>query len=45
MNAKGGFTHIFIAVDKFIKWITVKPTAFIIVAMEVEFTKRDHVQV
>jgi transposase InsO family protein len=38
-KAKGGFRHIFIAVDKFIKWIEVKPTASIIVAKEVEFIK------
>jgi hypothetical protein len=38
-KAKCGFRHIFIAVDKFIKWIEVKPTASIIVAKEVEFIK------
>jgi hypothetical protein len=38
-KAKGGFTHIFIVVDKFTKWIKVKPTASIIVAKVVEFIK------
>jgi hypothetical protein len=38
-KAKGGFTHIFIAVDKFMKWIKVKPTASITVAKAVEFIK------
>jgi hypothetical protein len=38
-KAKGGFTHIFIAVDKFTKWIKVKPAASITVAKEVEFIK------
>jgi hypothetical protein len=36
-KAKGGFTHIFIAVDKFTKWIKVKPAASIIVAKAAEF--------
>jgi hypothetical protein len=35
-KAKGGFTHIFIAVDKFTKWIEVKPAASIIAAKAVE---------
>jgi hypothetical protein len=38
-KVKGGFTHIFIAVDKFTKWIEVKPTASITVAKAVEFIK------
>jgi hypothetical protein len=35
--AKGGFTHIFVAVDKFIKWIEAKSAAYIMVAKAVEF--------
>jgi hypothetical protein len=38
-KAKGGFTYIFIAVDKFTKWIDVKPGASITVANVVEFIK------
>jgi IS30 family transposase len=38
-KAKGGFTHIFIAVDKFTKWIKVKPAASTIVAKAAEFNK------
>jgi hypothetical protein len=38
-KAKGGFTHIFIWVDKFTKWIEVKPVASITVAQAVEFIK------
>jgi transposase InsO family protein len=38
-KAKGGFTHIFITVDKFTKWIKVKPAALIIAAKAVEFIK------
>jgi transposase InsO family protein len=38
-NAKGGFTHIFITVDKFTKWIEVKLVASITVAKAVEFIK------
>jgi transposase InsO family protein len=38
-KAKGEFTHIFIAVDKFTKWIKVKPTASITTAKAVEFIK------
>jgi hypothetical protein len=38
-KAKDGFTHIFVAVDKFTKWIEVKPTASIIAAKAVEFIK------
>jgi IS30 family transposase len=39
-QAKGGFTHIFVAVDKFTKWIEVKPAASITVAKVVEFIKK-----
>jgi transposase InsO family protein len=38
-KAKGGFTHIFVAVDKFTKWIKVKPVASITAAKAVEFIK------
>jgi hypothetical protein len=38
-KVKGGFTHIFVAVDKFMKWIIVKPVVSIIVAKVVEFVK------
>jgi hypothetical protein len=38
-KAKGGFTHIFITVDKFTKWIEVNPTASIIAANAVEVIK------
>jgi transposase InsO family protein len=38
-KAKGGYTHIFVAVDKFTKWIKVKPTASITAAKIVEFIK------
>jgi transposase InsO family protein len=38
-KAKGGFTHIFIALDKFTKWIEVKHAASITVAKVVEFIK------
>jgi hypothetical protein len=38
-KARGGFIHIFIAVDKFTKWIEVKPAASITVAKAVEFIK------
>jgi transposase InsO family protein len=38
-KAKGGFTHIFVAVDKFTKWIKVKPAASITTAKAVEFIK------
>jgi transposase InsO family protein len=38
-KAKGGFTHIFVTVDKFMRWIEVKPAASIIVAKAVEFIK------
>jgi hypothetical protein len=36
-KAKGGFTYIFIVVDKFTKWIEVKPAASITMAKVVEF--------
>ena len=35
--AKGGFTHIFVAVDKFTKQIGAKPVASIMAAKAVEF--------
>jgi IS30 family transposase len=38
-KAKGGFTHIFIVVDKFTKWIEVKPAASITAAKVEEFIK------
>jgi hypothetical protein len=38
-KAKGEFTQIFIAVDKFTKWIEVKPTISITLAKAVEFMK------
>jgi transposase InsO family protein len=38
-KANGGLTHIFIVVDKFTKWVKVKPAASITVAKEVEFIK------
>jgi hypothetical protein len=38
-KAKVGFIHIFIAVDKFTKWIEVKPTASITVTKTMEFIK------
>jgi transposase InsO family protein len=38
-KAKGGFTHFFMAVDKFTKWIEVKLSASITVAKTVEFIK------
>jgi transposase InsO family protein len=36
-KAKGVFTHIFIVVDKFTKWIKAKPTTSITAARAVEF--------
>jgi hypothetical protein len=36
-KAKGGFTNIFVVVDKFTKWIKVKPAASITAAKMVEF--------
>jgi hypothetical protein len=38
-KAKGGFTQIFVAVDKFRKWVEAKPTASITMAKLVEFVK------
>jgi hypothetical protein len=38
-KAQGGFTHIFIAVDKFTKWVKVKPSASIPAAKVVEFIR------
>ena len=38
-KAKSGFTHLFVAVDKFTKWIEAKPTASITAAKAVEFVK------
>jgi hypothetical protein len=38
-KAKGGFTHIFVIVDKFIRWIEVKPATSITAAKAVEFIK------
>jgi hypothetical protein len=39
-KAKGGFTHIFIVVDKFRMWIEAKPAASITAAKLVEFIKK-----
>jgi hypothetical protein len=38
-KAKGGFTHIFVVVDKFTKWVEEKLAASITVAKAVEFIK------
>jgi hypothetical protein len=38
-KTKGGFTHIFIAVDTFTKWIEVKPATSMIAAKAMEFIK------
>jgi hypothetical protein len=38
-KAKGVFTHIFVVVDKFTKWIKVKTAASITAANAVEFIK------
>jgi transposase InsO family protein len=38
-KAKGGFTHVFVAMHKFTKWIEAKPTASITAAKAVEFIK------
>jgi hypothetical protein len=38
-KAKGGFTHIFIVVDKFTKWIKTKLAASITTTKAVEFMK------
>jgi hypothetical protein len=36
---KGGFTHIFIAADKFTKWVEAKPATSITVAKAVAFVR------
>jgi transposase InsO family protein len=38
-KAKGGFTHIFVTVHKFTKWVKAKPAASIIAAKAIEFVK------
>jgi IS30 family transposase len=38
-KAKGGFTHIFVTVDKFTKWVEVNPAASITTAKAVKFIK------
>jgi hypothetical protein len=38
-KAKGGFTHIFVVVDKFTKWAEAKPAASITAVKAVEFIK------
>jgi transposase InsO family protein len=38
-TAKGGFTHLFVAVDKFTKWIEAKPVATITAAKAIEFIR------
>jgi hypothetical protein len=38
-KAKGGFTHIFVAMDKFTKWIEAKPATSITAAKALEFIK------
>jgi hypothetical protein len=38
-KAKGGLTHIFVAVDKFTKWVEAKLAASITIAKAVEFIK------
>jgi hypothetical protein len=38
-KAKCGFTHIFVAMDKFTKWVEAKPAASITAAKAVEFVK------
>jgi transposase InsO family protein len=38
-KAKGEFTHIFVAVDKFTKWVKVKPANFITATKVVEFVR------
>ena len=35
--AKGGFTHMFVAINKFTKWIEAKPVASITAGKAVEF--------
>jgi transposase InsO family protein len=38
-KCKGGFTHIFVAVDKFTKWVEVKPATSITMSKAVEFIR------
>jgi transposase InsO family protein len=38
-KAKCGFTHIFVAIDKFTKWIEIKPAASITAAKAMKFIK------
>jgi hypothetical protein len=38
-KAKGRFIHIFVAVDKFTKWVEAKPTASTTAAKAIEFIK------
>jgi hypothetical protein len=38
-KAKGGFTHIFVAVDKFTKWVEVKSVASVTASKVVEFIR------
>jgi hypothetical protein len=38
-KAKGGFTQIFVAVDKFTKWVEAKPATAITTTKAVEFIK------
>jgi transposase InsO family protein len=38
-KAKGGFTHIFIIMDKFTKWVEAKPTASITAVKAAEYIK------
>jgi IS30 family transposase len=38
-KAKGGFTHIFVVVEKFTKWVKAKPAASITTAKAVKFIK------
>jgi hypothetical protein len=38
-KAKGGFTHIFVAVDKFTKWIEVRAMTSITTAEAMEFIR------
>ena len=39
-TSKRRFTHIFVAIDKFIKWIEAKPVASIMAAKAVEFISK-----
>jgi transposase InsO family protein len=41
-KAKGGFTHIFITVEKFTKWVEVKPAASITAAKAAELIKENN---